>query len=830
MNNLIKRVWNRRGMTHIEDLQGFAFSNESGGHTFQISGVEDGTMVVLSGTVAASFLRPDQATVAITGSISGGVVSVTLPANCYDIPGRFGLVIFLTSDSQKTAIYSCVGNVARSSTSQVAPGTTADVVDLINQINAAVATIPQSWTGLMADIAPNYSTSAVYPVGAYVYYNGDLYRCTTAITTAESWTAGHWTAAVLGNDVADLKSAIEANTGALTDLSETVIGIPSFNFIEGKILNNDGTIGDDATACVSEKIPYTWTGDTRYYCNDNTSTKYAVCFYDSSDNLLKKVQIPSTTGGVEYRAYNADSNVTGTISYVRFSFKKGTVGRCVKNQNPEPADYWAATATYSGGLVDDVTELQEIAPEPGQLDQIDEDLNGSISYNYETGKNLDSSGLTTTDNNSCVSEFIPYTWTGDTRYYYGEQSTGYRICYYDSTKALLNAFQSVNTAVYRSINAENSVTGTVAYVRFSFKKNTAAKVTKNAASELPQYWKAKTTVVRGLKERTSTLEKNTVTDFQSYVKSTSASLENGALTAVQNIDVRKNDVIECKGMITSFTSLTIGHGYQINHGMWAVIDGTNITTYKDESGTQVAQQAHGLTIGDYIGVVIKRGENSRADIELTSSSGRYVLQNVEWSANRGNVFATVSGTLTNVSLSYVMRDLNSNILVFGDSYQSFGDSARWPYYCVSNGFDKFLACGFPGANSGHEIISFRNLIELIKPKFVVWALGMNDSDSGAVNETWKACVDEVVATCAEYGITPILATIPCVPNRNHTYKNAYMKTLNKRYIDFAKAVNAESAGATWYTGMLSTDNLHPTALGAMALYSQVLEDFPEVMK
>lgn len=614
----------------------------------------------------------------------------------------------------------------------------------------------------------------------------------------------------------------------LTELSETVIGIPLFNFIEEKNLNDDGTIGYDATACVSDKIPYTWTGDTRYYCNDNTTTKYAICFYDSSDNLLKKVQLPSATGGVEYRAYNAD-NAAGTVSYVRFSFKKGTVGRCVKNQNPEPTDYWTATAMYDGGLVDDVADLQENAPEPGQMAKIDEDLNGGISYNYETGKNLDANGLSTDDNNSCVSEFIPYTWTGDTRYYYGEQSSGYRICFYDSTKTLLMAFQSVYSENYRAINAENSVTGTVAYVRFSFKKNTAAKVTKNVASALPQYWKTKTTVVVGLKERTSKIEKNTVTDFQSYVKSISASLENSTLTAVQNIDVRKNDIIECKGMITSFTSLTIGHGYQINHGMWAVIDGTNITTYKDESGTQVAQQAHGLTIGDYIGVVIKRGENNRADIELTTSSGRYVWQNVVWSANRGNVFATVSGTLTNVSLSYVMRDLNSNILVFGDSYQSLGDSARWPYYCISNGFDKFLACGFPGANSEHEIISFRNLIELIKPKFVVWALGMNDSDSGAVNETWKECVDEVVATCTEYGITPILATIPCVPNRNHTYKNAYMKTLNKRYIDFAKAVNAESAGATWYTGMLSTDNLHPTALGAMALYSQVLEDFPEIM-
>ena len=55
-------------------------------------------------------------------------------------------------------------------------------------------------------VAAQYSTSATYNVGDYVIYNGSLYRCNTAITTGEAWTAAHWTAAVLGNDVGELKS------------------------------------------------------------------------------------------------------------------------------------------------------------------------------------------------------------------------------------------------------------------------------------------------------------------------------------------------------------------------------------------------------------------------------------------------------------------------------------------------------------------------------------------------------------------------------------------------------------------------------------------------
>ena len=52
-----------------------------------------------------------------------------------------------------------------------------------------------------AMIAGTYSASNTYAVGDYVYYSGTLYRCTTAITTAEAWTAAHWTAAKLAEDV-----------------------------------------------------------------------------------------------------------------------------------------------------------------------------------------------------------------------------------------------------------------------------------------------------------------------------------------------------------------------------------------------------------------------------------------------------------------------------------------------------------------------------------------------------------------------------------------------------------------------------------------------------
>ena len=65
--------------------------------------------------------------------------------------------------------------------------------------------IPQGAPGEVpaASFAPAYDASSTYAVGEYVMHNNALYRCTTAITTAEEWTAAHWTAAKLAEDLTD---------------------------------------------------------------------------------------------------------------------------------------------------------------------------------------------------------------------------------------------------------------------------------------------------------------------------------------------------------------------------------------------------------------------------------------------------------------------------------------------------------------------------------------------------------------------------------------------------------------------------------------------------
>ena len=65
-------------------------------------------------------------------------------------------------------------------------------------------------------LAANYDATKTYAVGEYVIYSGGLYRCISAITTAEAWTAAHWSSVTVGKDTSALKSAFERDTKAIT--------------------------------------------------------------------------------------------------------------------------------------------------------------------------------------------------------------------------------------------------------------------------------------------------------------------------------------------------------------------------------------------------------------------------------------------------------------------------------------------------------------------------------------------------------------------------------------------------------------------------------------
>ena len=103
----------------------------------------------------------------------------------------------------------------------------------------------QAGSGAVGTVASAYSATKTYAVGDYAIQNGNLYRCTTAITTAESFTAAHWTQVVLGDDVTDLKSDLSVemkvgNTGEHT-FHPTIVNGYTINKTTGALVPQSGS-------------------------------------------------------------------------------------------------------------------------------------------------------------------------------------------------------------------------------------------------------------------------------------------------------------------------------------------------------------------------------------------------------------------------------------------------------------------------------------------------------------------------------------------------------------------------------------------------------------
>ena len=156
-------------------------------------------------------------------------------------------------------------------------------------------------------VAAQYSTSATYNVGDYVIYNGSLYRCNTAITTGEAWTAAHWTAAVLGNDVSGLKSAIDA-------VNPNV----NIDWTLGKNVGGNGVISNNQYIALSQKIQCS-PGDIvkRTGATIDSNGKYLVCYVSefSGDTFIKRTELTSRV----YAVVIGDETTHVYISFGRYA-------------------------------------------------------------------------------------------------------------------------------------------------------------------------------------------------------------------------------------------------------------------------------------------------------------------------------------------------------------------------------------------------------------------------------------------------------------------------------------------------------------------------------
>jgi hypothetical protein len=317
--------------------------------------------------------------------------------------------------------------------------------------------------------------------------------------------------------------------------------------------------------------------------------------------------------------------------------------------------------------------------------------------------------------------------------------------------------------------------------------------------------------------------------FGSYPQSESGDLSTSGRLTFRANSVKKNKTIVFKGDITAFNQLTIGQGASDLNSEKIVIDSSNLIVYRGANATGDSY-AHGLTFKDYIFVLIDVNKSHLATITIMTNGGKYQHTTIStWVGCSPTIYAETDGTtqLTNCELSFVCKDISQPLWIFGDSYVSYTDD-RWAYYLNQLGYDGYLLNAYSGEDSGYAVKDLHNLMNYGTPKYLLWALGMNNKDgTSSANSVWKSVYDEISAICNEKGITLVLATIPNVPTMNHSFKNNIIVNSGYKYIDFASAVGAFN-DSVWYEGMLSSDNVHPTVEGAKALASQLFKDFPYI--
>jgi hypothetical protein len=238
---------------------------------------------------------------------------------------------------------------------------------------------------------------------------------------------------------------------------------------------------------------------------------------------------------------------------------------------------------------------------------------------------------------------------------------------------------------------------------------------------------------------------------------------------------------------------------------------------------------HGLTFDKFISVHINLEHTNRGLVSILTNGGEYSVDTAYFGGCRNQVSVTGGQDMTNVKASYFVRDVYADTWIFGDSYTSIGDRTKFPQHIINKKYTNFLISGYGGASSVNQYESLSRLIGMCAPKRICWCLGMNDGDtSTGVNENWNTVLGEVINLCNNKNVELILTTIPNVPNIRHDFKNQIVRESGYRYIDFAKAVNAETVGSTWYEGMLSSDNVHPSESGAKVLANRILLDVPEL--
>lgn len=708
------------------------------------------------------------------------------------------------------------------------------------------------------DEYPVFSESTAYNAGDVVNYNGKLYKF-TADHSAGAWTGtdAKETDVVKAHIVQELGSNEDKiiSQKKITKISALYDAKAVYNINDPFIYNlfdvnsEDnvsgylgpyGTIESSDVWITTHYIPFTKEMEKLTALSGPKHSKIlgggAICFYDEYKKFIK-------SAGQSTELNNTVTWEEG-VSYVRFSIRvKDT------NGDGEISDICVLIGDYNGIFVpslscilkDDILKANNIpngliTPEKTVFFN-HKNLFDPTSEDYIENYFLVNGGSLQASQTYAVSNFVPFTEEMGTLIASVDGQVingGGFICLYNKDKSFIYGDQIEN------LGGKISWQETAAFARFSINNYKNGRIQIEVGDTVTDY------VEPGYKLKDDYIPNGLITDeerkdiennqkmFSDSLGGNAAALSQDTLSPSSELTltdypyfIKKGLCLSFEANITQFNSIIIGKGYQKYRGEYLVIDNTNITLkYYESKEVQVGQVAHNLTIGTFIKVIMRGNNSDELFVILQTLSGTFTHKfgGSEYLYSFEAFVRTDSATtLTNIKFTGTNADLRLPVWAIGDSY--FGiNTNRWPGYMKEWGFFNFLLNGLAGQGSAAAYSDLERMLKFGTPKYLLWCLGMNDNDS-----TFKTNFDKVKTLCADKGITLIASTIPTVPDRDKEVISQYVKDSGVRYIDFYKAVGANANGE-WYDGYLYSDNVHPTSMGAQALASQVLVDFPELMQ
>lgn len=262
-------------LVNVRYLNGNIFSQDNAGNLIGVRLSRNGVPYSGGGTVSANVIRADGATVEVPGALSGNIATVVLPQAAYAVVGAVTIIIKLTENAEITTISASVAYVYQSSTDSIIdPGTIIPSIELlIEEIEAAVASIPADYSSLWASLAPVFSANNNYAAGQYVTYDSGIYRFVTPHSGA--WAAGDVVAVNIGEEFTGVRKSLY---GEAYD-NDLLRGI---EWINGKYPNPSGSnLIENSGYKTSDYVPVS-NGDTIY----TNSTTTFLHVYNSSKQWL----------------------------------------------------------------------------------------------------------------------------------------------------------------------------------------------------------------------------------------------------------------------------------------------------------------------------------------------------------------------------------------------------------------------------------------------------------------------------------------------------------------------------------------------------------------